>query len=180
VFKLKEIQENFHILKQGDRVLDLGCAPGSWLLFSSQAVGPKGFVVGVDLTPISIALPPNVRFMRRDVLSWDESLLEALGGPFDVVLSDMATSTMGNKFVDAQRSLELCESALGISLQVLEAKGTFVCKIFQGSDFKEFSNRAKKSFNRVAHSRPKTTRKASKEIYIIALGKKRMAYSSNK
>jgi 23S rRNA (uridine2552-2'-O)-methyltransferase len=84
----------------------------------------------------------------------------------------MAPSTTGNKFVNAQRSLELCESALTISLRVLRPKGAFVCKIFHGPDFKDFSNRAKASFGRVAHVRPKTTRKASKEIFIVALGKK--------
>jgi 23S rRNA (uridine2552-2'-O)-methyltransferase len=178
VFKLKEIQDGFRILKRRSRVLDLGSTPGSWLLFASQAVGPKGRVVGVDLTPISVALPPNVQFVRHDVLRWDESFLEAIGGPFDVVLSDMAPSTTGNRFVDAQRSLELCESALAISLRVLRPRGAFVCKIFHGSDFKDFSNRVKVSFGRVAHIRPKTTRKASKEIFVVALGKRRLTDSS--
>jgi 23S rRNA (uridine2552-2'-O)-methyltransferase len=172
VYKLDEIQRSFRILRKGCRVLDLGCTPGSWLLFASQVVGPKGIVVGVDLTSVSIALPSNARFVRHDVLRWDESFLEAIGGPFDAVLSDMAPSTTGNKFVNAQRSLELCESALTISLRVLRPKGAFVCKIFHGPDFKDFSNRAKASFGRVAHVRPKTTRKASKEIFIVALGKK--------
>jgi 23S rRNA (uridine2552-2'-O)-methyltransferase len=171
VFKLKEIQDNFHILKRGSRILDLGCNPGAWLLFASRTVGPKGLVVGVDLTPMSIALPANSRFVRQDVLLWDESFLEAIGGPFDAVLSDMAPSTTGNKFVDAQKSLKLCESALAISLRVLKPKGNFVCKIFHGSDFKAFSNHAKETFGRVVHRRPKATRKASKEIFIIALRK---------
>ena len=172
VYKLEEIQKAYRILRKGNRVLDLGCTPGSWLLFASQIVGPKGIVVGVDLASISLALPPNARFVQKDVLCWDKSFLEAIDGPFDVVLSDMAPSTTGNSFVDAQRSLELCESALTISLQVLRPKGAFVCKIFHGTDFKDFSNRTKASFRRVAHIRPKTTRKGSKEIFIVALGKK--------
>jgi 23S rRNA (uridine2552-2'-O)-methyltransferase len=179
VFKLEEIQERFHILKRGNRVLDLGCYPGSWLLFSSQAVGAKGCVVGVDLTPMSMSLPPNARFVRSDVLGWDASLLEALDGSFDVVLSDMAPSTTGRKIVDAQRSLQLCQSALALALQVLKPKGVFVCKIFHGPDFKGFSNQIKGFFGRVTHLKPQTTRKASKEIFIIALGKKRNADSSN-
>lgn len=153
-------------------MLDLGCVPGSWLLFASRAVGGKGFVVGVDITPISLKLPPNVRFVQHDVLSQNASFLEAVGGPFDAVLSDMAPSSTGNKFVDAHRSLELCESAMAIAGHVLEAGGTFVCKIFHGADFKVFSDQVKKSFGRVVHVRPKSTRKASREIYVVGLGKK--------
>ncbi len=160
-------------------MLDLGCSPGSWLLFSSQTVGPGGRVVGVDLEPISIVLPANTRFVRYNVVQRDGPLLEALGEPFDVVLSDMAPSTTGNKIVDAQQSLQLCESALTMALGVLKPKGTFVCKIFHGPDFKDFSNRTKGFFARVVHLRPKSIRKASKEIYIIALGKKRTPGSLN-
>lgn len=172
VYKLDEIQKSYRILRKGCRVLDLGCTPGSWLLFASRIVGPKGLVVGVDLTPVSIAIPSNVRFVQHDVLHCDASFLEAIGGPFDAVLSDMAPSTTGKRFVDAQRSLKLCESALTIALQVLKPRGAFVCKLFHGSDFKDFSNRTKAFFGRVSHVRPKTTRKASKEIFIVAIGKK--------
>jgi 23S rRNA (uridine2552-2'-O)-methyltransferase len=172
VYKLDEIQKRYRILRQGCRVLDLGCAPGSWSLFASRIVGPAGLVVGMDLTSITIALPSNVRFVQHDVLRLDASSLEAIGGPFDVILSDMAPSTTGNRFVDAQKSLELCESALAIALQFLKTKGAFVCKIFHGSDFMDFSNRTKGFFDRVSHVRPRTTRKASKEMFIVALGKK--------
>ncbi len=172
VYKLEEIQKTFHILKKGGRILDLGCAPGSWLLFASRAVGSQGRVVGVDLKPLSIQLPPNVRFLRNDVLHWGTSFLEAVGGPFDAVVSDMAPSTTGNKFVDAQRSLRLCESALAIATNVLRPRGAFVCKVFHGGDFKAFSHRVKESFGRVAHVKPKCTRKASKEIFVVGLGKK--------
>ena len=159
-------------MRKGCRVLDLGCMPGSWLLFASRIVGPKGLVVGVDLKSVSISIPSNARFVQHDVFRCDATFLEAIGGPFDAVLSDMAPSTTGNRFVDAQSSLELCESAMNIALQVLIPKGAFVCKMFHGSDFKDFSNRIKVFFGRISHVRPKTTRKASKEIFIVALGKK--------
>lgn len=179
VYKLKEIQKRHRILKKGMRVLDLGCAPGSWLLFASQCVGPKGRVVGVDLTPVTIELPPHAQCIQHDVSTWDEQFLATIGGKFDTVLSDMAPLTTGSKFVDAHRSLELCESALAISLHVLRTKGVLVCKIFHGADFKGFSDRTKKLFGRVVHVKPKTTRKASKEIFIVALGKRRLDSSSN-
>lgn len=172
VFKLQEIQRRYPILKKGGRVLDLGCAPGSWLAFASRAVGRQGCVVGVDVSPVTMTLPQNVQFIQRDVLRRDRSFLEALNGPFDAVLSDMAPSTTGNKFVDGQRSLELCEAALEISTEVLRPGGAFVCKIFHGVDFKAFSDRNRQFFERVVHVRPKSTRKTSKEIFIVGLNKK--------
>jgi 23S rRNA (uridine2552-2'-O)-methyltransferase len=98
--------------------------------------------------------------------------VEAIGTNFQVVLSDMAPSTTGSKFVDSQRSLELSESAIAISARVLRPGGAFVCKVFQGSDFKRFSDRVGESFSRVAHFKPKSSRKASKEVYVVASGKK--------
>ncbi len=178
VYKLEQIQKSFRILKKGNRVLDLGCTPGSWLLFAAQVVGDGGLVVGVDITPASVGLPSNARFVRHDVLGRGESFWKAIGGPFDVVLSDMAPSTTGNKFVDSQRSLELCQSSLGIALRVLKTRGAFVCKIFHGPDFKDFSNQTKRSFDRVVHVKPKSTRKASREIYVVGLGKKQAENTS--
>jgi 23S rRNA (uridine2552-2'-O)-methyltransferase len=172
VYKLEEIQKTFHILKKGGRVLDLGCTPGSWLIFASGVVGNRGLVVGVDMTPVSVELPPNARFVQQDVLEWDASFLEAIGGPFETILSDMAPATTGSKFVDAHRSLELGESALTLAARVLRAGGDFVCKVFHGSDFKSFSDQAKKLFVRIAHVKPKSSRKASREIYVVGLGKR--------
>ncbi|MDY6954595.1 MAG: RlmE family RNA methyltransferase [Thermodesulfobacteriota bacterium] len=172
VYKLEEIQRAFCILKKTGSVLDLGSSPGSWLLYASRMVGGRGRVVGVDITPISIQLPPNVRFLQYDILAWDASFLEAAGGPFDAVLSDMAPSSTGHKFVDAQRSLELSEAALALAARVLKAKGAFVCKVFHGAGFKGFSDRAKTTFERVCHVKPKSSRKASKEIFLVGLGKR--------
>jgi len=171
VYKLKEIQKRFGILKKGGRALDLGCCPGAWLLFASSVVGNKGLVVGVDIIQLSLQLPSNVRFVQHDVLAWNESFLEAVGTNFETVLSDMSPPTTGNKFVDAQRSLQLSESALAISARVLMQGGSFVCKIFQGSDSKGFSDRVKRYFGRVTNFKPKSSGKASKEIYVVGLGK---------
>lgn len=171
VYKLKEIQKRFGVLKIGTRVLDLGCCPGSWLLFTSQVVRNRGLVVGVDTTPLTIQLPSNVRFVQHNVVAWNESFIENVGTNFQTVLSDMAPSTTGSKFVDAQKSIQLCESALAISARVLRPGGAFVCKIFHGSDLKGFSDMVRKCFGRVVHFKPKSSRKASKEIYIVGLGK---------
>jgi 23S rRNA (uridine2552-2'-O)-methyltransferase len=172
VYKLAEIQKSYGVLKEGGSVLDLGCVPGSWLLYASKTVGERGRVVGVDIAPLSIPLPANARFVQRDLLSVNKAFFEAVAGPFDAVLSDMAPSSTGSKFVDACRSLEVSQAALDIASRVLKAKGAFVCKIFYGPDFKSFSDRTKAFFRKVAHVKPKSTRKASKEIYVVALGKK--------
>ena len=128
--------------------------------------------MGVDITPVSLRLPSNVRFVACDALADGASFFEGIGGPFDVVLSDMAPATTGSKFVDAHRSLELSRSALATASRVLVAGGAFVCKVFQGPDFKAFSDQAKALFGRVAHIKPRSTRKTSKEIYLIGLQKK--------
>ncbi len=170
VYKLQEIQQKNNLIKKGHRVLDLGCAPGSWLLYAASLTGETGSVVGIDLQPVSVKLPSHVTAHIGDMLSPDQTLLT--GKHFNVVLSDMAPSTTGNKTVDAARSLALCETAFFIAKQVLVPGGSFVCKIFQGEDFKAFSDSVKADFKVHKIFKPKSSRKASREIYIIGTGKK--------
>lgn len=171
VYKLQEIQKKHGILKKGARVLDLGCAPGSWLQFAAQTIGPAGRLVGIDLTPVTLALPPQVQVITGDVADIAAHLSEAGVDRFDVVLSDMAPATTGNRHVDEARSVGLCEAALAVADEVLETGGHFVCKIFQGSDFKTFTDAVKQRFERQTAVRPQSTRKASREVFVIGLGK---------
>lgn len=172
VYKLQEVQQKHHLIKKGDRVLDLGCFPGSWLLYAATLAGDKGHVVGIDLKPVSIKVPPHVKIFAGDVRSMDDSLWGAIGKNFNVVLSDMAPDTTGNKTVDAARSFDLCRAALSIAQQTLLPGGSFVCKIFQGEDFKGFSEAVKACFKTQRIFKPQSSRKVSKEIYIIGIGKK--------
>jgi 23S rRNA (uridine2552-2'-O)-methyltransferase len=167
-YKLEEIQKKYSILKRGGRVLDLGCCPGSWLQFASKVVGKTGLVVGIDIIPLKHAMPDNVRFIQADILSL-KGLPDEFSGGFDTVLSDMAPKTSGNKFVDTQRSLMLCEAALHFSDRYLNAKGALVCKVFQGDGFNEFVDRLKERFEKTRLFRPGSTRKRSREIYAIGL-----------
>jgi 23S rRNA (uridine2552-2'-O)-methyltransferase len=171
VYKLKEIQKKHRLIKKGDRVLDLGCAPGSWLLYAAQFTGESGEVVGVDLKDVPVKVPDHARVLQGDILSADSELLKKFGKRFNVVLSDMAPSTTGNKHVDNARSYNLCQAALSIAQDVLLPGGAFVCKIFQGEDFNEFSNSTKKLFRNCSIFKPLSSKKASREIYIIGLGK---------
>lgn len=172
VYKLQEIQKKHRILNRGSRVLDLGCAPGSWLQFAARTVGAGGRLVGIDLTPVTIAVPENVTVITADVADLEGHLAELGQTRFDVVLSDMAPATTGNRHVDEARSVGLCEAALYIAEKTLVPGGSFVCKIFQGSDFKTFTDAVKSRFDRQAAFRPKSTRKASREVFVIGLQKK--------
>ncbi len=172
VYKLQEIQRKYNLIKKRDKVLDLGCSPGSWLLFAAKLTGTKGRVVGIDLQPVATKLPAHVSVYTADILTLNNDIFRSEGQDFNVVISDMAPATSGNKHVDNARSFSLCQAALAIAQDVLIFGGSFVCKIFQGEDFKEFSDSVKGSFNKTRIFKPQSSRKASREIYIIGLGKK--------
>jgi 23S rRNA (uridine2552-2'-O)-methyltransferase len=172
VYKLQEIQARYRILRPGGRVLDLGCAPGSWLKYAAGLVGPQGRVVGVDLQPVAIALPPQVRVIQGDVLRWEPPPPELEAERFDVLLSDMAPATTGHRGVDHARSLALCEAALHWAGRVLVPGGAFVCKLFQGEDFSAFTRSVRPLFATLQLFKPQSSRKASREIFVIGLEKK--------
>ncbi|HAY39123.1 MAG TPA: 50S rRNA methyltransferase [Desulfobacteraceae bacterium] len=172
VYKLEEIQKKYNIIKKGNNVLDLGCAPGSWLLYSAKMTGKTGRVIGIDLVPVTINVPAHVRVYTGDILLMDDDFFKSLGTDFNVVISDMAPSTTGNKVVDSTRSFNLCLTALSIAQMTLTAGGSFVCKIFQGEDFRTFIDSVRSVFKNHKIFKPKSSRKASKEIYVIGFGKK--------
>jgi len=172
VYKLKEMQQKYNLIKKGDKVLDLGCAPGSWLLYAAKLTGNKGGVVGIDLKPVSAKFPSYVRVYRGNILCMDDDLFKRTGKDFNVVLSDMSPATTGSRHVDSARSFNLCRAALSIAQETLVKGGSFVCKIFHGEDFKTFSDSVKQEFNGHKIFKPQRSRKASKEIYIIGFGKK--------
>jgi 23S rRNA (uridine2552-2'-O)-methyltransferase len=166
IYKLEEIQKKHRLINKGDRVLDLGCAPGSWLLYAAKLTGPKGRVIGVDLKPVTIQVSSHIKIISADVFTLN---IESLKKDFNVVLSDMAPATTGHKAVDAVRSYNLCETALKIAQSILLPGGSFVCKIFQGPDFSLFLDAVRAGFKGVKIFKPQSSRKASKEIYVIGL-----------
>ncbi len=172
VYKLDEIQKKHRIIAKGDRILDLGCSPGSWLLFAAEQTGSSGRVVGVDLKPVKERLPGNVKTIVGDIYELGQNPGALLGDEFEVVLSDMAPQTTGHKFSDAVRSFELCRAALAVAEALLKPGGHFVCKIFQSEDFKAFCDDVKTRFDRMQIFKPQSSRKASREIFVIGLGKK--------
>lgn len=168
-FKLKQIQNKFHIFSKGDIVLDLGAAPGGWSQVVQEYVGEEGTVVGVDLLPIEPL--DNVEFLRGDITK--EEVIEEMKQMLhtknvDVVLSDMSPNISGTYSIDQARSLFLCEKALEVAKEALKPKGNFVCKLFEGEDKEPFIKKIKRNFYIVKIFSPEASRKSSSEIYIIA------------
>ncbi|KLK94927.1 ribosomal RNA large subunit methyltransferase E [Microvirga vignae] len=169
-FKLLEIDEKYHILKPGQRIVDLGAAPGGWSQIAAKKVGPKGKVVGIDLLPIDPMA--GVEFIQLDFL--DESapgkLIEMLGGPADVVMSDMAANTTGHKKTDHLRIIGLAEAAIYFAREILAPGGVFVAKVFQGGTENQLLNDLKRDFAVVRHVKPAASRADSAELYVLATG----------
>lgn len=173
VFKLMEIQERYKIINKENTILDLGASPGSWSKYTLSLVGEKGKVVGVDLLPVKIS-HPNFYFIQKDVFELEDKDFKTLGiEKFDVILSDMAPKTTGDKFGDHVRSLRLAEKALELAKNYLKEGGSFVVKVFEGEKLPQFKKQIEKCFKSVKFFKPKSSRKESKEIFIIAQGFKK-------
>ena len=172
-FKLIELDDKFHFLKPGARVLDLGAAPGGWSQVAHARIGKKGRVLGVDildLDPIA-----GVELVKLDLMSAEApaAIRAALSGAADVVLSDMASPTTGHRATDHLRTTALFEAAVELAEDVLKPGGAFVGKVFQGGAAPELLARLKKSFRDVRHVKPPASRAESVELYLVATGFRR-------
>lgn len=166
VYKLEEIDRRTQLLKPGQHVLDLGAAPGSWTLFAAEKVGAKGRVVSIDLQSIDIAVPEHVTLLEGDAREAE------LDGPFDIVLSDMAPKTSGQRAADQYRSYELVMVALEAARKHLKEGGALVAKIFQGAEFEDARSAFRETFEKVRIIRPKAVRDESYEVFLVGLGRK--------
>ena len=173
-FKLIELDEKFHFLKKGARVLDLGAAPGGW----SQVAASRGAIV-VAADVLAIEPLPGVTFFQADLTDADTPALlkEALGGQADLVLSDMAAPTTGHRETDHIRTTALVEVALEVAEDTLRPGGVFITKVFQGGATGALLLRIKKSFRDVRHVKPPASRADSVELYLIAMDFKKKAPS---
>lgn len=167
-FKLIELDEKFGLLRRGQRVIDLGAAPGSW----AQVVVAKGMarVVGVDL--LAVEALAGAEFIEGDFLddAVAASLMERLGGPPDLVLSDMAANTTGHVRTDQIRTGALAEAAAAFAMEHLAPGGAFVTKAFQGGVDTTLLQQLKQAFEAVRHAKPKASRAESSEVYLVATG----------
>ncbi|MEW5724662.1 MAG: RlmE family RNA methyltransferase [Thermodesulfobacteriota bacterium] len=172
VYKLEEADRKHGLLKAGQRVLDLGCAPGSWTLYAAHRVGPGGLVIGLDLSEVRSRFPDHVRLIQADVLATSPAVL-AESGPFDVVLSDLAPRTTGQKNVDQVRSAGLARAALAWARALLRPEGTFFFKVFQGPETEAVLREAAGDFRIFRRVKPKSSRSFSFEMFGLGLGFKK-------
>lgn len=172
VYKLEEIDDKFALFKPGQRVLDLGCSPGSWLQYARTKIGDRGVLVGLDRGPLQRP-PPNARIEVGDVLTIDVAQLRGDLPAFDVVLSDMAPDTSGIRSLDQARSEALFERALEIATLVLAPGGNFVGKLFMGPDFKRLCEAVRARFDVQKTMKPASSRQISIEQYVVGKGFKK-------
>lgn len=167
-FKLIEIDDRFHLIQPGTRIIDLGAAPGGW----TQVAVKRGaqHVVGLDLLPVDPVA--GAEMVEGDFTDPEmpERLKALLGGPADLVMSDMAPNTTGHAATDHIRIMGLAEGALDFAFQVLAEGGSFVAKVFQGGSEKDMLATMKTAFATVRHVKPPASRKESSELYVIATG----------
>jgi 23S rRNA (uridine2552-2'-O)-methyltransferase len=169
VYKLEEIDGKVSLFRPGDRVLDLGCAPGSWLQYARTKIGERGVLVGLDRGPLQRP-PANARLLVGDVMTIDVATLKGDLPVFDVVLSDMAPDTSGIRHVDQARSEALFERALEIATATLALGGNFVGKLFQGPDFKKLTDAVRVKFDTLKIVKPESSRQISIEQYVVGKG----------
>lgn len=173
-YKLLEIDDKYHLLKPGQRVVDLGAAPGGWTQVAVKRTGVEtgkgGHVVGIDILPmelISGAALIEMDFMADEA---PDELKRQMGGPADIVMSDMAASATGHRATDHLRIMSLCELALDFAMEVLKPGGSFLAKVLQGGAEKDLMDTLRKNFKVVKHVKPKASRSDSAEMYVMATG----------
>jgi 23S rRNA (uridine2552-2'-O)-methyltransferase len=169
-FKLIELDEKFHFLKAGMKIVDLGCAPGGWSQVAVAKVGPSGKVVGCDL--LEVAPIAGAELIVQDFLAEDapDIMKRMLGGQANMVMSDMAANTTGHTPTDHIRIMHLCELAYLFATEVLAPGGVFICKVLKGGTESELLKQMQKDFATVKHAKPKSSRADSAESYVVAMG----------
>jgi len=172
-YKLREMDDKYHFLKQGQAVVDLGAAPGGWSQIAAKRVGAeagRGKVVAIDL--LEMGEIPGVTFAQLDFLADDapEKLRAMLGGGADIVMSDMAANTTGHRKTDQLRIVGLVESAAAFAAEVLNPGGVFLAKVFQSGADATLQAELKRNFATVRHVKPAASRQDSSERYVLAMG----------
>lgn len=173
VYKLKALDDKYRLLQAGQRILDLGCSPGSWLQYLASRVGPTGVVVGVDVTPPAIKVAPPIHFVPGEVGGLDLDAVRALSASFDAVVSDLAPRTTGVRDVDQQRSLDLARAAWEWAKKLLRPGGFFLVKVFEGPGVETLVRELEAGFRVCRRVKPPGSRAASKEIYLLAMNRRK-------
>ncbi len=168
-YKLKQLDDSYHLLKRNYRVVDIGCAPGGWVQVAAKQVGAAGRVVGIDLKAVEPVAGATILEGSIDDPAAVARIIEELGERADVVLSDLAPNVSGMWEVDHARQIDLTRSALALARQVLREGGSAVFKVFEGEFMKELKGEMAASFGKVLVSKPTASRQESSELYLVCL-----------
>ena len=171
-YKLLELQQRYRLLRPGDKVVDLGAAPGGWLQVAAKIIGQNGKVIGVDLQEIQPFLERNVTVLQGDVTSGEiqSMITKLLAGPAGVIISDMAPKLSGIRDADIARERELNQVALAVAVHLLRPGGSLLVKSFMNNDLHQFTSDLKRHFSEVQRTKPEATRQGSSEFYFLARG----------
>ncbi len=180
VYKLEEALNKHKFIRRGDSVLDLGCCPGSWSLYASEVVGPKGIVVGVDLQEVEAsprAGGSEIIWLRQNIMKADMIFeLRKIRPSFRVLVADLAPRTTGNRWADHQQSMILVRQTLALANELLLPNGNYYCKAFQGEDYPEFVKEVGELFQKVKTVKPKSSRVESREVFVLGMGFRKKKY----
>jgi 23S rRNA (uridine2552-2'-O)-methyltransferase len=170
--KLLELDSRFRLLRRGDFVVDLGAWPGSWMQVALERIGAEGRLVGVDVVPITPLPAANAFVVTGDVRDplTIQAILDRLGRPADVVLSDLAPKLTGVRVTDEARCEELSGAVLGLLPAILRPDGRFLMKVFMGPGYEALMAALRPAFARVSTTRPEATRSGSAELYVVGMG----------
>ncbi|MEM3713028.1 MAG: RlmE family RNA methyltransferase [Thermoproteota archaeon] len=169
-FKLKQMVDEYGIIGLGDKVLDIGCAPGGWLQVASQHVGDSGLVIGVDIKPMEDLGLENVKTIVMDVFDegFTDAVLKLSGDKFDVVLSDLSPNMSGIYEIDHGRQIEMVERVISLLKKILKKDGCLIVKVFEGEYARKVDKKVSKMFEFVKRFKPMASRKGSSEYYLVA------------
>lgn len=170
IYKLRNIQERYHLISKGNKVLDIGASPGSWSEYVSELIGPDGALWALDQKPLSISTKQKLEKARLNFQFLEQSIFDDLPSDlpeFDAVISDIAPATAGSKFVDSMRSLELVKRCFEVAQKHLKKGGHFVVKLFQSEEAVQTTREWEAQFRFSKLYRPPSTPKESKEIYFV-------------
>ncbi len=178
-YKLEEIDVKFKIIESGNKVLDIGYYPGSWVQYALSRVGKSGLIIGIDIRAVNKELlcHSNIKLFKKNICDIKSLQDIEVNAPLDVVMSDMAPNTVGIKSVDQAKSLSLTESVFNILPKLLKMNGNLIIKFFDSQEIQNFLKNKRKSFLNFKLFRPKATRSRSKEIFLVGKNYSESIYS---
>lgn len=171
-FKIEDLDRKFRLVKPKMRIMDIGSAPGSWIQYLLTKIGEEGFIYAIDLNPLHISVPENVIFDQKNLFDITPEEIKNSHGMFDLIISDVAPRTTGSDFVDQTKSYDLVEHVRQIAMVVLKKNANMICKMYQSGDTKKFTDHMKEIFVEVKIQKPESSRKQSREIFVVGLSKK--------